>query len=111
MFQIFLPCARGFFTDQKGIRGFTAIRLFVHWFMLISLPIQSEISLENASVFLNAFDQHKKVFDEILGCSTSIPKIHSLQHYEQRVRDFGTPDNFDTEYTEHQYIVDTKQPY
>src|SRR3954465_938774 len=93
------------------MRGFTAIRLFVHWFMLISLPIQSEISLENASVFLNAFDQHKKVFDDIPRCSTSIPKIHSLQHYEQRVRDFGTPDNFDTEYTEHQHIIDTKQPY
>src|SRR3954464_14509932 len=79
--------------------------------MLISLPIQSKISLENTSVFLNAFDQHKKVFDEIPGCSTSISKIHSLQHYEQRVRDFGTPDNFDTEYTEHQHIIDTKQPY
>ena len=76
--------------------------------MLISLPIQSEISLENTSIFLNAFDQHKKVFDEILGYSTSILKIYSLQHYKQRVRDFGTPDNFDTEYTEHQHIVNTK---
>ena len=111
MFQIFLPCARGFFTDQKGIRGFTVIYLFVHWFMLISLPIQSKISLENASIFLNAFDQYKKVFDEILGCSTSISKIHSLQHYKQRVKNFDTPDNFNTEYTEHQHIVDTKQPY
>src|SRR3954471_5348182 len=41
----------------------------------------------------------------------SIPKIHSLQHYEQQIRDFGTPDNFDTEYTEHQHIIDTKQSY
>jgi hypothetical protein len=73
--------------------------------------MQSEISLENASIFLNAFNQHKKVFNEVPGCSASIPKIHSLQHYDQGVRDFGTPDNFDTEYTEHQHIIDTKQPY
>ena len=24
---------------------------------------------------------------------------------------FGTPDNFDTEYTENRHIVDAKQPY
>src|SRR4051812_48152634 len=29
----------------------------------------------------------------------------------KKVKDFGTPDNFDTEYTEHQHITDTKQPY
>src|SRR3954468_22001420 len=86
------------------MRDFKAIRLFVHWFMLISLPVQSEISLENASIFLNTFNQHKNVFDEVPGCSASIPKIHSLQHYDQGVRDFGTPDNFDMEYTEHSIL-------
>jgi hypothetical protein len=88
-----------------------AIRSFISWFMLISLPIQSEMTLDMASNFLDAFDQHKRVFEEVPGCSVSIPKIHSLQHYGQRTRDFGTPDNFDTEYTEHQHIIDTKQPY
>src|SRR4051812_48523969 len=29
----------------------------------------------------------------------------------KKVKDFGTPNNFDTEYTEHQHITDTKQPY
>jgi hypothetical protein len=69
--------------------------------MLISLPIQSEISLVQASELLEVFNQCKDIFDEIPGCSVDIPKIHSLQHYEQKVKDFGTPDNFDTEYTEH----------
>ena len=109
--QIFLPCTRGFFTDQRGADGITAIRSFVNWFMLISLPIQSEISLKDASEFLKAFDQYKEAFREVSGCSLNIPKIHSLQHYEQKIRNFGTPDNFDTEYTEHQHIIDTKQPY
>ena len=34
-----------------------------------------------------------------------------MQHYDQQVRDFRTPDNFDTEYTEHQHISDAKDPY
>src|SRR3954463_4726575 len=88
-----------------------AIRSFISWFILISLPIQSEMTLNMASNFLDAFDQQKRVFEEVPGYSVSIPKIHSLQHYGQRTRDFGTPDNFDTEYTEHQHIIDTKQPY
>jgi hypothetical protein len=77
--------------------------------MLISLPVQSEASLKKASKFLNAFNQYKKAFDDV--CSTSIPKIHSLQHYREYIQNFGTPDNFDTEYTEHQHIIDAKQPY
>jgi len=45
------------------------------------------------------------------GCNLNLPKIHSLQHYTERIILFGTPDNFDTEYTEHQHITDAKDPY
>ena len=34
-----------------------------------------------------------------------------MQHYEEKIKMFGTPDNFDTEYTENRHIVDAKQPY
>jgi len=47
----------------------------------------------------------------VSGCSLSIPKIHALQHYERQTTDFGTPDNFDTESTEHQHITDAREPY
>src|SRR3954453_9506595 len=78
--------------------------------MIISLPVQSEASLEHAMKFLNDFNEYKEEFRSV-GCSLDIPKIHVIQHYAQRVRDFGVPSNFDTEYTEHQHITDAKEPY
>ena len=78
--------------------------------MIISLPIQNQASLEHAAQYLGDFDDYKEEFRRIR-CSVDLPKIHAMQHYEQRVKDFGVPGNFDTEYTEHQHIPDAKDPY
>lgn len=43
--------------------------------------------------------------------SLKLPKIHSLIHYTHLIKLLGTPDNFDTEVTEHQHIADCKVPY
>jgi hypothetical protein len=83
----------------------------VNWFNQISLPVQSETSLAIASEFLAKFDEAKIAFDSISGCSLNIPKMHALQHYAKQIPEFGSPDNFDTEYTEHQHIADAKIPY
>ena len=78
--------------------------------MLLTLPVQTDESLVRAASHLRKFDQQKNVFAQI-GCSVDLPKIHALYHYEERVKLFGTPDNFDTEYTEHQHIADAKHVY
>ena len=78
--------------------------------MIISLPVQSEASLERAVKFLDDFNNFKEEFQSI-GCSVDIPKIHAMQYYDQQVRDFWSPDNFDTEDTEHQHISDAKNLY
>ena len=96
--------------DQTALRAVSAIRSFVNWYMIISLPVQSEASLEHAAQFLDDFNNYKEEFRSV-GCSVDIPKVHAMQHYDQRVRDFGSPANFDTEYTEHQHIPDAKDPY
>src|ERR1035441_3450356 len=46
-----------------------------------------------------------------VGYSLDLPKLHSLHHYDEKIKMFGTPDNFDTEYTENRHIVDAKQLY
>lgn len=97
--------------DEKGLTGLKAIRIFVEWYMLITLSKQSDTSLGRASQLLEGFDEYKEIFKDLSGCSTSIPKIHALQHYIQNVREFGTPDNYDTEVTEHQHIADGKIPF
>ena len=78
--------------------------------MIISLLVQSDLSLENAANLLDEFDSHIEEFRRI-GYLIDLPKLHSMQHYDQQIQDFGTPNNFDIEYTEHQHITDTKEPY
>ena len=87
-----------------------AIRNFIEWYWLISLLVQSKESLRQAASYLDAFDKQKDVFAKI-GCPVNLPKIHSLNHYHQQVRTYGTPDNFDMKYTEHQHIADAKMVY
>ena len=72
--------------------------------------MQGEASLEHAAKFLDDFNDYKEEFWSI-GYSMNILKIHVMQYYDQRVRDFRSPNNFDTEYTEHQHILDAKDPY
>ena len=78
--------------------------------MVISSPVQSETLLEHATELPKSFDDCKDEFQNV-GCSVDLLKIYSLQHYNQQIREYGTPDNFDTEYTEHQHISDAKDPY
>jgi hypothetical protein len=87
-----------------------AIRHLIEWYWLISLPLQMDETLREASTHLAAFNLDKSAFAKA-DCSMAIPKIHSLQHYHDKIRTFGTPDNFDTEYTENKHITDVKQVY
>ena len=82
----------------------------MNWYTFISLPVQNDASLEYAAKYLSDFNVYKEEFQKV-GCSVDLPKIHAMQHYDQQVRDFGCPGNFDTEYTEHQHISDAKDPY
>ena len=107
---MFLLCAHGYLSTSPGLQAMTALRNLLEWYWLITLPKQTEGSLRKASVHLTAFDNAKNVFARV-GCSLDLPKLHSLQHYEEKIKKFGTPDNFDTEYTENRHIVDAKQPY
>ena len=97
--------------DDKGRQGVTTIRTFIVWFMLITLPIQSDTSLERAEKLLKDFDKFKDVFSDVYRCSDEFPKLHGLAHYIPRIHTWSSPDNYDTEYTEHQHIADAKQPY
>ena len=84
-----------------------AIWNFIEWYWLILLPVQSEESLKQATSYLDAFDKQKDVFAK-MGCLVNLPKIYSLNQYHQQVRMYGTPHNFNMEYTEHQHIADAK---
>lgn len=102
--QVFLPCARGLVLDPESKRAMSAIRKFIDFTMIITQPVQNERDLGVAQKLLEEFDEEKDVFRTVANVSMDIPKLHSLSHYINQVRRYGTPDNFDTEHMEHQHI-------
>jgi hypothetical protein len=84
---------------------------FVEWYFYASSPIQSEKTLVDQDALLSQFDNLKGPFVEASPSSLNFPKLHSLQHISESTRWFGTPDNADTEITEHQHRVEVKLPY
>src|SRR5436305_10787718 len=96
---------------MKTKNAVIALRIFIDWFMTISAPLQSEISLKHAESLLATFDEHKNIFKTIPGCSVDRPKMHALQHYLDNIREYSVPHNYDMEYTEYQHIQYAKIPY
>jgi hypothetical protein len=84
---------------------------FVEWYFYASLPIQTEKTLADQDELLSQFNNLKGPFAEVSPSSLNFPKLHSLQHISDSTRKFGTPDNTDTEITEHQHRIDVKTPY
>jgi hypothetical protein len=60
---------------------------------------------------LSKFNGLKELFVKASPSDLNFPKLHSLQHVSESTRRFGTPDNADTEITEHQHRTDVKVPY
>ena len=106
--QIFIPSVRGLLPSEEITQCLTA---FVEWYFYASSPIQTEKTLAEQDALLSRFDELKEPFVNISPSSLNFPKFHSLQHFSEATRRFGTPDNVDTEITEHQHRIDVKSPY
>jgi len=99
---------RGLLPSTKVTKCLVA---FIEWYFYASSPVQTEKTLEDQDALLAQFDKLKGPFADISPSSLNFPKFHSLQHISESTRRFGTPDNADTEVTEHQHRTDVKKPY
>ncbi|KAI0072798.1 hypothetical protein K474DRAFT_1581862, partial [Panus rudis PR-1116 ss-1] len=55
---------------------------------------------------------NKSIFEDLgIRSQWGLPKLHSLRHYRQAIERLGTPDNFNTEYTERLHIDFAKEAY
>lgn len=99
---------RGLFPSQNIVKF---LAKFVEWYFYTSSPIQTEETLRDQDALLSELNKLKVPFAEVSPSSLNFPKFHSLQHYSEWTRMFGTPDNFDTEITEHQHRIEVKLPY
>jgi hypothetical protein len=107
-FKVFIPCVRGLLPSSKITK---CLATFVEWYFYASSPIQTDKTLVDQDALLSQFDSLKGPFVEASPSSLNFPKLHSLQHISESTRWFGTPDNADTEITEHQHRIEVKTPY
>lgn len=99
---------RGLLPSPEIVR---CLATFVEWYFYASSPIQTEKTLADQDALLSQFNKLKVPFADVSPSSLNFPKMHSLLHVSESTRRFGTPDNTDTEITEHQHRIDVKQPY
>ncbi|KAH7902826.1 hypothetical protein BJ138DRAFT_1121048 [Hygrophoropsis aurantiaca] len=88
------------------------MRGLLDFLFLAQYPCHTEETLRLLDDALNRFHDNKSIFID-LGIRTSfnLPKLHSLRHYINMIREFGTTDNYNTEYTERLHIDLTKDAY
>src|SRR5215469_13706447 len=95
-----VPCLRGLTPSPDIVK---CMATFVEWFFYASSPVQTDATLADQDALLKEFNKLKSPFLEVSPSSLNFPKFHSLQHYSESTKRFRTPDNADTEVTEHQH--------
>jgi len=96
----------------SAVRVVRAVRGILDFLYIAQFPSQSEETLDLLASSLSMFHENKEVFEELgIHDGFNIPKIHSMQHYTESIRNYGTTDNYNTEYTERLHINLAKDTY
>ncbi|KZV59232.1 hypothetical protein PENSPDRAFT_595854, partial [Peniophora sp. CONT] len=89
-----------------------ATRALLDFVYLSQYPEASTATLKQLDDALTRFHNSKDIFIK-LGARDqfNLPKLHVLAHYVDSIKLFGTPDNFNTSYSERLHIDYTKMAY
>jgi len=108
----------GLIVDMRTLEGTSAVRLvravraILDFLYIAQFPSQTDETLALLTESLSAFHDNKEIFEELeIRDSFNIPKFHSMQHYAESIRNYGTTDNYNTEYTERLHIDLAKDAY
>lgn len=108
----------GFIIDMplpdgmSSVRLVRAVRALLDFLYLAQYPVHTTETLALLDEALDRFHANKEVFADLGVRSTwCIPKLHYLRHYTTLIRRLGSPDNFNTEYTERLHIDYAKDAY
>lgn len=89
-----------------------AVRALLDFLYLAQYPLHTSETLRLLRKSLKLFDENKHIFIDIgIRNDFNIPKLHSLVHYADAIKLFGTTDNYNTEYTERLHIDLAKDAY
>lgn len=104
--------------DTKLISGapsprlIQAVQAILDFTFLAQYPVHSTETLDLLDQSLQQFHNNKDVFVHLgIRSDFNIPKLHSMEHYVELIKLFGTTDNYNTEYTERLHIDMTKKAY
>ncbi|KIK34128.1 hypothetical protein CY34DRAFT_98527 [Suillus luteus UH-Slu-Lm8-n1] len=101
MARVLLTCLVG--KVSKGV--ILAYRALLDFIYLAQYPTHDDATLEYMQQALKDFHHHKEVIINLgIRDDLDIPKFHSLQHYLENIRNFGTMDNYNTEMFERFHI-------
>jgi len=94
------------------VRLIRATRALLDFLYLAQYPSHTDDTLQYLEESLQTFHENRSIFADLgIRCDFRIPKLHSLLHYAKSIKNFGTTDNYNTEYTERLHIELAKEAY
>jgi hypothetical protein len=109
MARILLGCLIGSDMSNQGVRACRALLDFIY---LAQYPSHDSSSLTEMETAIQAWHSSSNYFVEIgAHPHLNIPKFHSILHYADSIRCFGTTDNYNTEMFERLHIDFAKQAW
>ena len=106
MGKILLGCI----VDELDSRAVTACRVILDFKHVAQYPTHDNITLGYMDTALDTWRQNKSYFIDVgIRTDFNIPKFHSLTHYVEMIRLFGTTNNYNTEMFEHLHIDFSKK--
>ncbi|KAF8193195.1 hypothetical protein K438DRAFT_1589717 [Mycena galopus ATCC 62051] len=110
MEKVFISVVAGA-APERVVGAARAVLDFIYY---SSLQSHTTASLLGLSQSLDDFHHYKDVFIELEACHPehfNIPKVHSMEHYVDLIRLFGSADGFNTESLERLHIDYAKNAY
>ncbi|KAI0348837.1 hypothetical protein OH77DRAFT_546701 [Trametes cingulata] len=90
---------------QSPVRLIRAVRALLDFLYLAQYPAHTADTLEMLRDALRRFHSNKEIFVQLgIRPHFKLPKLHSLNHYVESIKLFGTTDYYDTQYTERLHI-------
>ncbi|KAK6971930.1 hypothetical protein R3P38DRAFT_3336442 [Favolaschia claudopus] len=90
----------------------TVVKALIDFIYYAQLQLHTTQTLDAMQRCLNTFHSHKDIFIQLkIREHFNIPKIHSLQHYVDLIKAFGSADGYNTESPERLHIDFAKKAY
>ncbi|KAI5987021.1 hypothetical protein EDD15DRAFT_2372740 [Pisolithus albus] len=109
LMKVYLPAIEGHVPNDVV----QAFRAFLEFCYIVRQNVITDDTLEELKDALQRFHLYRKIFQE-LGVRPegfSLPRQHSLMHYEALIRLFGAPNGLCTSITEAKHITAIKKPW